>query len=362
MNVLVVGGGNIGTLMAGGFSHKGHKVSVYTSRPEKWCKLIEVYDEEKSSSYKAEISFITNDLKAAVNGQDVIFITLPSTAQEEFAEKLLPYVTKGIKIGIVPGYGGSEFIFSKHINMGAILFGFQRVHAIARLKEYGHSVRLTGHKAQLQVAAIPQNCTMDIKEMVEELFELETIALPNYLNVTLTPSNPILHTTRIYSMFKDYVEGATFTRNILFYREWTDEASRLLIECDNELQNICRKLKPMNLSFVKSLKVHYESNTVEEMTKKISNIKAFKSITSPMKEIDGRWIPDWQSRYFQADFPYGLFLIQQFGDIASVDTPYIDLIMEWFDTWNGTGKGIDIKDKGIKTIEDIFNFYGDRNL
>ncbi len=358
MNILIVGGGNIGTLMAAEFAHKGHKVCIYTSKPELWSKQIEVYDEEKDCSYTAEINCITNDLKAAVNGQDLMLITLPSTVQEKFSEELLPYVSEGMKIGVIPGYGGAEFIFSEHIKKGAILFGFQRVHAIARLKEYGHSVRLTGHKTQLQVAAIPQRYTSGIKGMIEQLFELEAIGLPNYLNVTLTPSNPILHTTRIYSMFKDYEEGKTWTSNILFYREWTDEASKLLIECDEELQNICKKLLPMDLSFVKSLKVHYESYTIEEMTKKISNIEAFKSIYSPMKEIDGQWIPDWQSRYFESDFPYGLYLIQQFGDIVSVETPQIDLIMKWYNAWKGTEKGIDIKDKGIKTIDSIYDFYG----
>lgn len=44
MNITVIGGGNIGTLMAAEAANKGHKVTIYTSKPELWQNKIEVYD------------------------------------------------------------------------------------------------------------------------------------------------------------------------------------------------------------------------------------------------------------------------------------------------------------------------------
>ncbi len=44
MKTTILGGGNIGTLMAAEFANKGHDVTVYTSKPEKWSNEIEVYD------------------------------------------------------------------------------------------------------------------------------------------------------------------------------------------------------------------------------------------------------------------------------------------------------------------------------
>lgn len=35
MNITVIGGGNIGTLMAAEAANKGHNVTVYTSKPYK---------------------------------------------------------------------------------------------------------------------------------------------------------------------------------------------------------------------------------------------------------------------------------------------------------------------------------------
>lgn len=44
MNITVVGGGNVGTLMAAELAKKGHKVTVYTSKPECWRMHIVVFD------------------------------------------------------------------------------------------------------------------------------------------------------------------------------------------------------------------------------------------------------------------------------------------------------------------------------
>lgn len=42
MRITVTGGGKIGTLMAGELAYKGHKVTIYTSIPEKWCNVIDI--------------------------------------------------------------------------------------------------------------------------------------------------------------------------------------------------------------------------------------------------------------------------------------------------------------------------------
>ena len=81
---------------------------------------------------------------------------------------------------------------------------------------------------------------------------------------------------------------------------------------------------------MKSLRIHYESPTVQAMTNKISSIEAFKGLTTPSVEVNGRFIPDLHSRYFTADFSYGLSIIQQIARFAGVDTPNIDDVMNWY--------------------------------
>ena len=80
--------------------------------------------------------------------------------------------------------------------------------------------------------------------------------MPNYLSVSLTPSNPILHPTRLYSIFKDYQEGMVYKNIPLFYEDWTDEASTYLIKCDKELRQILNKIK-VDTSHIVPLLKHY---------------------------------------------------------------------------------------------------------
>ena len=176
----------------------------------------------------------------------------------------------------------------------------QRVHSISRLKEYGRSVHMLGRKSMLYIGSIPSSEATNICKLVEPLFDIPCKALKNYLAVTLTPSNPILHSTRIYSMFKDWKPGVVYPRNFLFYEDWDDASSDMLICCDSEEQSLCGVL-PICLDEVVSLRTYYESQDAKAMTKKIRGIKAFKGLTSPMKKTDNGWIPNFESRYFMEE-------------------------------------------------------------
>ncbi len=331
MKVTIIGGGNIGTLMAAEISHKGNEVTVYTSSPQKWSKEISVYDVNNEYLFTTELSCITDSLKDAVTDAEMIFVTFPAQMFNSVAEDLLPYINDKHKIGVVPGSGGAEFAFKKLIDKGATLFGFQRVHSIARLKEYGHSVYMLGRKDELQVAAIPSKETAGIAATVSEMFELPCVCLPNYLSVTLTPSNPILHTTRLYSLFKDYSFGMIYPAEILFYESWDNASSEILIKCDDELQQLCNVI-PLDLTTVKSLKLHYESPSAEKMTAKISGITAFKGIKTPMVAEGNGFAPDLNSRYFTSDFCFGLKILRDVASLFGIATPGMDTVWNWYCT------------------------------
>ena len=188
--------------------------------------------------------------------------------------QILPYVDSNTIIMVLPGTGGAEFAFADCIKKGATLSGLQRVPTVARIEELGKRVRCEGLRSELHVAAIPHSKTSEIADFMSEVWGIPCHVLPNYLSVTLTPSNPILHTTRLRTLFADYEPGKVYDSNPLFYGEWSDESSNLLIQADEELQQMCRMMEQagvgdIDLSQVKSLKLHYESDTIEAMTSKI---------------------------------------------------------------------------------------------
>jgi opine dehydrogenase len=217
---------------------------------------------------------------------------------------------------------------------------------------------MTGRKDSISAAAIPGRYISEICADLCRLFTMKCNPLPNYLCVTLTPSNQLLHTVRLYNLFHDYREGKIYPDNILFHEEWDEQSSALLLACDGELQQLCGRLSSLDLVNVISLRIHYESNTVKELTSKIRSITAFKGILSPMVKVPGGWIPDWGSRYFTSDFSYGLAITRQFAEIAGLDTPNIDKILGWY---AGMPKenhlDVDLKNLGLNSTPDIYAFY-----
>lgn len=357
MNITVVGGGNIGTQFAVHCAKKQHQVMLFTSKPERFHSHLYIVDDKGMTIHEGDIVGATSDADKAFGDADIIFVTVPAFCMKDVADKVYPYMEAGTKIGLIPGTGGGECAFRKCLEKGVVLFGLQRVPSVARLVEYGKSVCATGYRKELHVAALPHHNTEEIRDMISGIFDMPCIALPNYLNLTLTPSNPILHTTRLKTLFKDYQEGVTYDSVPLFYEEWDDETSKLLFECDDEVQKMCKALDYFDLSYVKSLKIHYESETPEQLTRKISSIQSFKGLKTPTVEINGIYIPDLLSRYFTADFTFGLEILVQIADFAGVDVPYMKEIMNWYDSIALVKDRFSFTDYGINNISDFMELY-----
>ena len=76
-----------------------------------------------------------------------------------------------------------------------------------------------------------------------------------------------------------------------------------------------------------------------------------------MKKVEGGWIPDFDSRYFTADFPYGLAIIEEFARITEVDVPNMNKTMDWYRTVTGDNSRLELSEFGINSVEDIYRFY-----
>lgn len=356
MNIVIIGAGNIGTQFACMCAYKGHRVTIYTKRASEFDKVIEIVD-ENNEIISGNIYKITDELSEAMEDCNMVIVTKPAFMFEEVCEQLKPYIDRTIDIGFMPGEGGVEFIFSEFIEKGNVIFGLQRVPTVARLEKYGKRVRCEGKRSRLDICAIPHSETKRLAEFMSDLFDMPCDILPNYLNVTLTPSNPILHTTRLKTMFKDYYQGIVYKNNPLFYGDWNEEASDLLIKCDEELQEMCKILSEINLTEVKSLKLHYEGNTSKEITEKLRSIKSLHNITSPMVKQEDGYVPDLKSRYFMADFPYGLAIIEGLAKILKYNAENIFETMDWYRKLVGKDIRFELGNYGIESKKDLYNFY-----
>lgn len=324
-NICICGGGNLGTVISGVALSKGYKVNMLTGHPEKWNSEIKVHD-SKGIIYSGKLSKISSDASEVIPDSEIVILCLPGYMIKHILESIKPFLGKDTIVGSIVSSTGFFFEAHKILSTTTSIFGFQRVPFISRIDEYGKSASLLGYKKELFVAV--ENCdSYHVKKVLEHLFLTTVNILDSYYEAALTNSNPLLHTARLYTMWKDW-NGKPFEFQSKFYYDWSEEASEMLIAMDNEFMELLKVLGVRN-GAIPSILAYYESNSAEELTDKIKSIEAFKSIDSPMIKTEDGWIPNFQSRYFTEDFPYGLKYIYELMKKTDLPSPNIDKVYEW---------------------------------
>lgn len=326
--ICICGGGSLGHVVAGYLAAtKPVKVNVLTQRPERWSREI-VVDTPDGRVLHGGLNVVSSDPAEALSGVDIVLLCLPGFAIRDELIKIRPYLNKDTYVGSVFSSTGFFFEAMKLLGEDIPLWGFQRVPFIARTEEYGHSAHLLGYKSAHNIAVERCDDKEGFRALIESLFDAPVTLLSNYYEASLTNSNPLLHTSRLYTMFGGENEGRVFPRMILFYEEWTVEAAQLLIDMDEEFFTILRYL-PVSEGYLPRILDYYESHDAESLARKLSSIQGFKGITSPMTETAEGWVPDFASRYFTEDFPYGLRYIWELAHQLHVDVPCIDKVYNW---------------------------------
>ncbi|CAN0459581.1 unnamed protein product, partial [Discosporangium mesarthrocarpum] len=81
------------------------------------------------------------------------------------------------------------------------------------------SALIVGPKKTLYVATFPVEEKEQFARMAEGMFDIPCSTIPNFLNLTLTPSNQILHPARYYGIFYDWDGSGTYSKQELAQRK-----------------------------------------------------------------------------------------------------------------------------------------------
>ena len=326
--VCICGGGSLRHVIAGYLSaKKGMKVNILTRRPERWNRTIEVVTPE-GEVLNGSLHTVSGNPEEALHGASMVLLCLPGYAIREELIRIRPYVNAQTYVGSVFSSTGFFFEAMEVLPEDVPLWGFQRVPFIARTEMYGKKARLLGYKNSHKIAVERSADKENFRAMVERLFDAPVQLLNNHYEASFTNSNPLLHPARLYSLFKDWNPDTYYDRQFLFYEEWTDEASEVLIQLDQELFRLLDKL-PVAPDYLMPILPYYESTDAPSLTRKIRSIASFKGIATPMIQTAVGWQPDLNSRYFQEDFLYGLRYIHQEAHRQGMDVPVIDKVYEW---------------------------------
>lgn len=319
-NILIIGGGNVGHSLAYCLSGKAN-ISLLVRDKKEWHTTLK-FNLNESHSFNV----LTWDEKIEIN-PSIIFLTLPLLYREDALNKLLKLRIQSSTIIAIPGYGDFEGLISSISGYEKFNYGsLQRVPYICRIQKYGKEIEITGYKKSLFLYIKDKN--NGLLEKLSYLFGTPTYYLESHLQNTLSNSNPLLHTSRLYSIFE---HGLEKKKKILFYEEWDDQSSHLLINMDKELKEIYKANNIENLHT--DILSHYGVSTAIELTNKIKSIDAFKKIETPMiEENKNHYIADLQSRYFTEDFGIGLKCIDNIAIESGLKLKFIPSVISWYNS------------------------------
>lgn len=328
--ICICGGGSLGHVIAGWLSGRGKaEVSLLTGRPERWSDSVTVLLPD-ATTIEGRISAVSNNPEEVVAPADVVLFCYPGFMIASELECIKPHLRKDAFVGTVFSSTGFFFEALRILDREQPIWGFQRVPFISRVSEYGSSAKLLGFKPCYHIAIenVDDERKRAFADLLADWFERPVHILKNYLEASLTNSNPILHTSRLYTMFGGENEGKVYPRMINFYEEWTVEAADMLIKMDEEFFRLLAVL-PVTEGYLPTILDYYESHDAASLAQKLSSIESFKGITSPMVQTAEGWVADFGSRYFTEDFPCGLKYIWQLAKEHQISTPYIDLVYNW---------------------------------
>ena len=324
MKVCICGGGNIGHVIAGFVSaHKQHEVCILTQHSKQWSRDI-VIEAPEGKVFAGHLNSVSCDVRKMVSDADIVLLCLPGYAIRQTLLQVRDYLPSHTAVGSVVSSTGFFFEALDVLPANQPM----RVPFISRIVEYGHSARLMGYKDSLSMAVEHAEHPEVLRDVMAEMLQTPIQLLNSFYEASLSNSNPLLHPSRLYSLWKDWKEGELFSRVPLFYEEWTEEAARLYIQMDDELQALLERL-PVRKGSIATVLDYYESVDAHTLSQKLRSIEAFKGILAPVKEVEGGYVPDFQSRYFTEDFPYGLQIVQRLAHQYGVDSPVIDIVLQW---------------------------------
>ena len=324
MKICVFGGGNIAHSLAAKLSDR-QPVSAILLPEEHWSNHLSYEQDGVLRSARYDVSS-TSDASIA-SGMDVVFIALPQFAFRSALDRLDPFLREGQTIVMLPAPAKMSEYAEGLIKRGVKVVALQRVPYISRILSYGVSVRISNDRSEHKIVVSDAGMKEEWVRLIPMWFGGKVSFLSSFSVFAFNNSNPLLHPSRLVVLFRDW-RNRTYEINPPFYAEWTDESSELYIAADREMREVMTKCPGIDFEHdYESALEHYGVKSAHELTEKIRSIPSFKSITSPMKEENGKWVPDFSSRYFTEDIEFGTKTIQAFARRVGVATPIIDKLI-----------------------------------
>lgn len=355
LKVAICGGGRTGHLNAILFKQLPNvQVSMLTSNLE----IIEQHARHTpmqallpdGSTLDARLDRVTTDARTAVEDADIVIITVPAHARPQTLQAIAPHLSssKPVYVGAIPGFCGFDWLAEATLadRPNLVIWGMKDVPHTAFELTPGRSIKMGGGKSRLYVATHAresQESRQRLEEMLTVLYGPCVTMLDHYLEITLTPGNPIMHSSVIYGLIGPFGQWhrKIFPQRMCWWTECPELGAYFLERMDQESQDLCAVISQrmgIDLSSVKSLKqeiVEAYGEQIRDQSSMLSILRtnqAYNDILAPMVPADGNragYVIERESRAFNEDVAYGLVLLVEMAKRFELKVPYIEEVLQW---------------------------------
>lgn len=321
LSFAVIGGGHGGQGIAAYLAWLGHKVNLYNRTLSKVSRIKEqgYIEMEGVINAAGRLNLVTDNIGHAIEGADIIMVTVPANAHKSIAALLAPHVSEEQYIVLNPGRTGGALEFNSIIRRSSsgkniCIVEAQTLLFACRVVDEGR-VSILSKKNEVKVAALPAVRTKEfislIKGIIPEFVETNSVLDTSFNNfgAILHPIPTILNCGRIDCTGGDflyYIEGITPT------------VAKIIEEVDYERMRIAHTLGAEVVSIRKWLGYTYDAYG-DTLCEALANVKGYWGIKGPSS---------MDTRYIFEDVPQSLVPIADMGKYLGMETPTIDSIIQ----------------------------------
>lgn len=344
--VAVLGAGNGGCAAAADLTDRGYEVRLYTRSSERLDPIrarggIEMVG---IRSAFAAVALVTDDLRTAITGTDLVMLAVPVSAHPYYAAALADLLAPEQVVFLNPGHmgGGLYFVHEVHRRTGRTDIRTCEVTTLSyvcRMKD-PTTANVMQIVSNLAFAAFPGKHHEALFEVLRPLYP-DIVQARHVLETGFLDINAVEHPPQIVSN-AGWVED-TQGEYLFYYEGTTPAVGRVIDAADRERMAIAAAAGIPTKPFVQTF---FETGYTTEAAMRSGSAYAALQESAP-----NRWIKGPKSldhRYIHEDIGFALVPWTEMGRELGVSTPTMDALVALGSTMNA----IDYRTEGL-TLEKL---------